>query len=231
MDFKVAGDKEGITAFQLDIKCEGLSVQTMERALEQARVGRLHILGEMNKALDAPRAELPATVPRMASFSVEESSIGKVIGPGGKTIRGVIEDFGLSNMDVGEDGQIQLSGFSTEKLAEAQAFVEKLVAGGGGRGGGGRKERPRYDGPEPVVGATYTGKITGIQNFGVFVEILPGLEGLVHVSELHTERVRNCEGYVRSMSLEELTVKYVGKDKGKIRLSRKAWLEESKGNG
>ena len=94
----MAGDKEGITAFQLDIKCEGLSVQTMQRALEQARVGRLHILGEMNKSLATSRSELPATVPRMATFNIEEGSIGKVIGPGGKTIRGIIEDFGLSNM-------------------------------------------------------------------------------------------------------------------------------------
>jgi len=234
MDFKVAGDKEGITAFQLDIKCEGLSVKTMERALEQARIGRLHILGEMNKSLDKSRAELPATVPRMATFTIDESTIGKVIGPGGKQIRSIIEDFGLSNMDVGEDGQIQLSGFSTEKLAEAQEFVKKLVEGGGGGRGGPRKDRPQYVGPDAVLGETYTGKITGIQQFGVFVEILPGpedgsspgLEGLVHVSELHTERVRNCEGFMRSMNVEELTVKYVGMDKGKIKLSRKAVLEE-----
>ncbi|KAL7539864.1 hypothetical protein ACHAXR_012439 [Thalassiosira sp. AJA248-18] len=232
MDFKVAGDKDGITAFQLDIKCEGLSVKTMERALEQARVGRLHILGEMNKSVDKYRAELPATVPRMATFSIEESGIGKVIGPGGKTIREIIENFGLSNMDVGEDGTIQLSGFSTEKLTEAQEFVKKLVEGGGGRGGP-RKDRPKYVGPDAVLGETYTGKITGIKQFGVFVEILPGpedgsspgLEGLVHVSELHTERVRNCEGFLRAMNTEELTVKYVGNDKGKIQLSRKAVLE------
>jgi len=238
MDFKVAGDKEGITAFQLDIKCEGLSVQTMERALEQARVGRLHILGEMNKSLDKSRPELPATVPRMTTFRIDEGSIGKVIGPGGKTIRGTIEDFGLSNMDVGEDGTIQLSGFSTEKLLEAEAFVKKLVEGGGGRGGGPRKDRPQYVGPDAVMGETYTGKITGIQKFGVFVEILPGpedgsspgLEGLVHISELHTERVRNCEGFLRGMNTEELTVKYIGNDKGKIQLSRKAVLQEKKAN-
>lgn len=143
----------------------------------------------------------------------------------------------LNRQDVGEDGTIQLSGFSTEKLVEAQEFVKKLVEGGGGRGGGGpRKDRPKYVGPDPVLGETYTGKITGIQKFGVFVEILPGpedgsspgLEGLVHVSELHTERVRNCEGFLRSMNVEELTVKYVGNEKGKIQLSRKAVLEEKR---
>jgi len=234
MDFKVAGDKEGITAFQLDIKCEGLSVKTMERALEQARVGRLHILGEMEKALSESRSDLPATVPKMATFRIDESTIGKVIGPGGKTIRAVIEDFGLSNMDVGEDGLIQLSGFDTEKLTEAEAFVKKLVEGAGGGRGGPRKDRPKYTGPPPEMGKTYTGKITGIQKFGVFVEILPGaedgsypgLEGLVHVSELHVERVRNCEGFVRGMGVEELTVKYIGEENGKVKLSRKAVLEE-----
>ena len=215
MDFKVAGDKEGITAFQLDIKCEGLSVQTMERALEQARVGRLHILGEMSKALAEPRSELHPKVPRMATFNIEQDSIGKVIGPGGKQIRAVIEDFGLSNMDVGEDGTIQVSGFSTEKLKEAQEFVMKLVEGGG-RGGGGRggprESRPEYVGPPAEEGKTYTGKITGIHNFGVFLEILPGaedgstpgLEGLCHVSELHVEHVRNTEGFLRGMNTETL---------------------------
>ena len=239
MDFKVAGDKDGITAFQLDIKCEGLSVQTMERALEQARVGRLHILGEMNKALAESRPELPAKVPRVATFKIDEGSIGRVVGPGGKQIRAIIEDFGLSNMDIGEDGTVQVSGFSTEKLAEAQEFVKKLCEGEGGGGRGGpRKERPKYVGPDAVVGETYTGKITGIQKFGVFVEILPGpedgsspgLEGLVHVSELHTERVRSCEGFLRSMNVDELTVKYIGNDKGKIQLSRKAVLEERRAN-
>merc|ERR1712071_406820 len=104
----------------------------------------------MNKALAESRSELPATVPRMTTFSIEESSIGKVIGPGGKTIRGIIEDFGLSNMDVAEDGLIQLSGFDTEKMTEAEEFVKKLVeGGGGGRGGGPRKDRPKYTGPPP----------------------------------------------------------------------------------
>ena len=214
MDFKVAGDKEGITAFQLDIKCEGLSVQTMERALEQARVGRLHILGEMSKALAEPRPELHPKVPRMATFNIEVDSIGKVIGPGGKQIRAVIEDFELANMDVGEDGTIQVSGFSTEKLKEAQEFVMKLVKGGGGRGGGRgpREPRPEYVGPPAEEGKTYTGKITGIHNFGVFLEILPGaedgstpgLEGLCHVSELHVEHVRNTEGFLRGMNTDTL---------------------------
>jgi polyribonucleotide nucleotidyltransferase len=233
MDFKVAGDREGITTFQLDIKCEGLTVETMARALEQARVGRLHLLDEMDKTLAAPRSVLPDTVPKMLTFSVAPDTIGKVIGPGGKQIRAVIEDFGLVNMDVKEDGTVQVSSYDTEKLKLAETFVLGLVAGGGGGGrGGDRKERVQYAGPDPVEGETYTGKITGIHAFGVFVEILPGaedgstpgLEGLVHVSELSRERIRNCEGYVKSMGVEELTVKYIGMDRGKIKLSRKALM-------
>ena len=243
MDFKVAGDRDGISTFQLDIKCEGLTVQTMERALEQARKGRLRLLDAMEKTLEGPRDELPATVPKMQGFDIPQDSIGKVIGPGGKQIRAIIEDFELANMDVGEEGRIQLSGFSTEKMKEAEEFIKKLIEGGGrgggGRGGGGR-DRPQYAGPEPEVGKIYNGKIMGTHNFGVFVEILPGaedgstpgLEGLCHVSELAREHVRNCEGFIRAMNTETLEVKFLGKnDKGKYQLSRKAALEEKHGGG
>ncbi len=241
MDFKVAGDRHGITTFQLDIKCEGLTVETMARALQQAKEGRLHILDEMDSALSAPREELPKTVPRIATFNIPEDSIGKVIGPGGKQIRAVIEDFELINMDVGEDGQIQISSLDTEKLDKAEEFVKDLIKGGGARGGrGGRTPKPQYAGPEAVEGEVYTGKITGIHQFGAFLEILPGaedgsypgLEGLCHVSELHTERVRNCEGFLNSMGVTELEVKYLGKNhKGQLQLSRKAVLEERKKSG
>jgi polyribonucleotide nucleotidyltransferase len=246
MDFKVAGDRHGITTFQLDIKCEGLSLETMARALEQARKGRLHLLDEMDKVISAPRQELPATVPKMLSFSIPFESIGKVIGPGGKQIRSIIEDHELENMDVGDDGNIQVSSFNQTRLEEAKQFVQRLISRAGGGGGGGRdgpngdrKERPKYEGPPPEEGKIYTGKIVGIHNFGVFVEILPGaedgttpgLEGLVHVSELARERVRNCEGFMKSMGVEELTVKYMGMDRGKHRLSRKAALEELYGGG
>lgn len=235
MDFKVAGDKEGISTFQLDIKCEGLTLETMQKALEQAREGRMHILGEMEKVLSKPRESLPDTVPKMLSFNIPYESIGKIIGPGGKQIRSIIEDFELEGMDVSDDGQIQMSSFNVTKMSEAQAFSLNLI---GGSGNGDRKERAKYEGPEPVVGEVYTGPIKGIHPFGVFVEILPGaedgstpgLEGLVHVSELARERVRNCEGFMKSMAVEELTVKYLGMEKGKIKLSRKAVLED-KSNG
>lgn len=241
MDFKVAGDREGITTFQLDIKCEGLTFETMERALAQAREGRLHILDGMDKVLPGPRKELPPSVPKMSQFSIPADSIGKVIGPGGRQIRAVIEDFNLVNMDVSEDGSIQLTSMESDKLTEAETFVKALVAGGGGGGGGSRgkrEPRPKYQGPDAEVGKVYKGKITGIHSWGVFVEILPGaedgsypgLEGLCHVSELHVERVRNCEGFVSSLKTEELEVKYLGiNDKGQLRLSRRAVLEEKLG--
>ena len=233
MDFKVAGDRIGITTFQLDIKCEGLSLETMGRALAQAREGRLHILDQMESILPAPRESLPPTVPKILLFDIPFESIGKVIGPGGKQIRAIIEDHELVNMDVGDDGKIQVSSLKPDKLEDAKAFVLALI----GNGNGSKKDRVKYAGPEPVAGENYTGKITGIHPFGVFVEILPGsedgstpgLEGLCHVSELARERVRNCEGFVRSMGVEELTVKYVGTEKGKVRLSRKAVLEEAYG--
>ena len=217
MDFKVAGDKEGITTFQLDIKCEGLTLETMARALDQAREGRLHILGEMEKVLEGPRAELPATVPKVLKMKVAEDSIGKVIGPGGRQIRALIEDFGLANINVEETGDVQLSGFDMGQMDKAKEMITTLTSGGGGGGrggggGGGRAPRAEYVGPDAEEGKKYKGKITGIHQFGVFLEILPGaedgstpgLEGLCHVSELHVERVRNCEGFIRAMNTETL---------------------------
>lgn len=243
MDFKVAGDRNGITTFQLDIKCEGLSLETMERALEQARQGRIHILDNMDKVLSKGREVLPDNVPKISGFSVPPDSIGKIIGPGGKQIRAIIEDFELEGMNVDDDGNVQLSSFKNEKLDEAEEFVMKIIAGGPGgkgRGGGGKADRPQYAGPEPVEGQTYTGKITGIHPFGVFLEFMPGaedgstpgLEGLCHVSELARERVRNCEGFVKSMNVEELEVVYLGiNDKGKRQLSRKQALDGGRTNG
>jgi len=237
MDFKVAGDRRGITTFQLDIKCEGLTLKTMERALDQAKTGRLHILDEMEKALEGPRSELPATVPKVLKMKIGADSIGKVIGPGGRQIRALIEDFALSNINVEESGDVQISGLDMGQMEKAKEMIASLTsgAGGGGGRGGGRGPRPEYVGPEPKEGTTYSGKITGIHQFGVFLEILPGaedgstpgLEGLCHVSELHMERVRNCEGFIRGMNTETLEVVYLGKNKkGQHQLSRKALLEE-----
>jgi polyribonucleotide nucleotidyltransferase len=238
MDFKVAGDREGITTFQLDIKCEGLTISTMKKALEQAKEGRLYLLDKMDAVIDSPRAELHPSVPRITSFKIPPDSIGKVIGPGGKQIRAIIEDFELANMDVGEDGTIQVTSPFSEKLKAAEQFVMELI---GTKSSSGKKgtEKAAYVGPEPEVGTVYKGKITGIHQFGVFLEIIPGaddgsypgLEGLCHVSELHIERVRNCEAFVNSLGVTELEVKYLGKnDKGKYQLSRKAVIEERRGS-
>lgn len=237
MDFKVAGDRTGITTFQLDIKCEGLSLETMERALEQARRGRLHILDAMESVLEKGRDILPDTVPKLATFTVAPESIGKIIGPGGKQIRAIIDDFKLEGMNVDDDGNVQLSSFKADKLTEAEEFVKLLV--GSGPKGGKREDRPQYAGAEPVEGEKYKGKITGIHPFGVFLEFMPGaedgstpgLEGLVHVSQLSNEHVRNCEAYVKSLNIEEMEVVYMGlNDRGKRQLSRKAAMGGGEGN-
>jgi len=234
MDFKVAGSREGISTFQLDTKCEGLTIPFMAKALEQAKIGRLHILDKMIEYGGKVKEEMPDTVPKMRTFKIESGSIGKVIGPGGKQIRAIIEDFELGNMDVGEEGEIQISGFNSTKLAEVEEFVKKLVEGGGGGGRGGGRERekkPAYEGPEPVEGETYSGKVTGVHAWGVFLEIMPGLEGLCHVSELHTERVRSCEGFVSSLG-EGFDVKYLGKnDKGQLQLSRRQLMKGGERGG
>ena len=135
----MAGNREGISTFQLDIKCEGLTITTMKRALDQAKRGRMHILDEMEKVLDKPRDDLPDTVPRISEFKIPSENIGKVIGPGGKQIRAIIKDFKLTNMNVAEDGSIQISSFDMSKMKKAEEFVMNLIQGGaGGRGGGGR---------------------------------------------------------------------------------------------
>mmetsp|Transcript_6918 Transcript_6918/g.14933 ORF Transcript_6918/g.14933 Transcript_6918/m.14933 type:complete len:879 (-) Transcript_6918:47-2683(-) len=228
MDFKVAGDRDGISAFQLDIKCEGLTVATMERALEQARRGRLHILDQMEAACPSVRPSLPDTVPKITTMQVEVGKIGRVIGAKGATITEIIANFGLTDVNVDRDtGRLTITGYDQNKMQEAKDHIANLCAGEGRGGGGGKKE---YTGPPPVEGMVYEGVIKGIHQFGVFLEILPpaedgsypGLEGLCHVSELHTERVRNTEGYVNSLNVDKLNVMFMGKnDKGKLQLSRK----------
>jgi len=240
MDFKVAGNRDGVSAFQLDIKCEGLTVATMERALAQARDGRLHIIEQMEKAQPVYRPELPATVPKMLRGEIERGKIGRLIGPGGKTITGIIETFGLADVDVDRDsGKFSVAGFDQVKMQAAMDHIMALMEGDGGRGGrggggGGGVSRPKeYAGPAPVIGEVYEGIVKGVHNFGVFLEIMPpaadgsygGLEGLCHVSALATERVRNCEGFMASLGVEKLKVVYLGKnDRGKLSLSRKDFL-------
>jgi len=218
MDFKVAGDATGISTFQLDIKCEGLSIAILERALEQARQGRTHILAEMRRAMPEVRTRLSSSVPKIVSLDVPKASIGKLIGPGGKTIRGIIDDFQLSDMNVGDEGRVMLAGHDDDKLEAARLKIEDMVG----------SRVSQYTGAFPEAGTLFKKcEVVSVKNFGVFVALgdgYPGLEGLVHVSELHTERVRNIAGFVKPGHVIDVKVLGVSDD-GKLKLSRKACLE------
>ena len=222
---QVAGDDEGISTFQLDIKCEGLSVALLERALEQARRGRLHILAEMRAAMpQGHRAALPPSVPRLATATIPGAAIGRVIGPGGKSIRALTEEFGVEvNIEEeGGAGLVTVSGFDDAKMAACVAKIEAIAGEAAGAG------RPAYEGPMPPEGLVLRKvPVVSVKTFGVFVSLeghgFPGLEGLVHVSELHTERIRNIAGFVKEGQV--LDVKVIGlSPDGKLKLSRKATL-------
>src|SRR5690606_23538672 len=174
MDFKVCGTEKGITAIQMDIKVEGLSRELMLEALEQARLGRLHILGKMLETLPAPRPELSKYAPRIHTIKVKPEQIRIIIGPGGKTIKGIVDQTGVT-IDVEDDGTVNVASSDGEKLRKALEIIEGLTA-------------------EPEVGKIYDGIVRRVADFGAFVEILPNWDGLVHISELaygRTERVED----------------------------------------
>ena len=203
MDFKVAGTRKGITALQMDIKTLGLTTKIMAEALEHARVGRMSILDKMEAAIAKPKAELSSYAPRIISLMINPSKIGALIGPGGKNIRKIQEDTG-AKIDITDDGRVSISSEDGAALAKAKEMVEYLTA-------------------EVEVGQVYTGKVTRLMNFGAFVEILPGKEGLVHVSQLAKEHVNKVEDVVKEG--DELQVKVIEIDKqGRINLSKKALL-------
>ncbi|MCE7904739.1 MAG: polyribonucleotide nucleotidyltransferase [Anaerolineae bacterium CFX3] len=204
MDFKVAGTTKGITALQMDIKITGLSSQMMKEALEQARVARMSIMDKMLEVIAEPRPELKPHAPRIITVKIPVEKIGALIGPGGKNIRALQEETG-TKIDVQEDGTVYIA--STEGIGAKEA-----------------EERVKSLGEEAVIGNIYTGKVVRIADFGAFVEILPGVDGLVHISQLDSERVNKVEDVV-SMG-EEITVMVTNIDgQGKIRLSRQAVLE------
>ena len=204
MDFKVAGTANGITALQMDIKITGLSAQMMKEALEQAHVARMSIMDKMMEAIDQPRAELKPHAPRIITVKIPVEKIGALIGPGGKNIRALQEETG-TKIDVQEDGTVYIA--STEGIGAKEA-----------------EERVKSLGEEAVIGNIYTGKVVRIADFGAFVEILPGVDGLVHISQLDSERVNKVEDVV-GMG-DEITVMVTNIDgQGKIRLSRQAVLE------
>ncbi|MHC4883556.1 MAG: polyribonucleotide nucleotidyltransferase [Planctomycetota bacterium] len=210
MDFKVTGTQTGITALQMDIKCTGLSTEIMKAALEQAREGRIHILREMLKSLQRPREDISPMAPRIETIKIDPELIGKVIGPGGKTIRGIQEETG-AKIDIEEDGTVMVSGVEGKGVLAAKGMIEMMTQ-------------------TPEVGGEYNGEVKTIRDFGCFVEIAPGVEGMVHISELD-------HGYVKSVgdvvSVGEKTmVKIISiDDQGRIRLSRKACMPEPEGAG
>jgi len=203
MDFKVAGTKDGITAFQMDIKIQGIPFEVFEKALAQARDGRLHILNIMGKTIEIPRAELSKYAPRLTTLKIPTDMIGAVIGPGGKMIRMIVKESG-AEVNIEDDGTIVIASVSAEGSEKAFQMISKIIE-------------------IPEVGKVYHGRVTRVMDFGVFVEFLPGKEGLVHISHLDMSRVNKVTD-VANVG-DEFDVKLIKKDdEGRYNLSRKALM-------
>ena len=203
MDFKVAGTAQGITGFQMDMKVEGLSISILKEALEQARRGRLFILDKMNAALAEPRKDISTHAPRLYRLRIPTDKIGALIGPGGKNIRRLIDTYGV-DIEVEDDGTVFLAGVDAEACNQARSEIEALTQ-------------------EAEIGKIYKGHVVSIKEFGAFVEIFPGREGLLHISQIAVERVNRVEDVLHEGDEVEVKVLEVDGD-GKIRLSRKAVL-------
>ena len=203
MDFKVAGTTEGITAIQMDIKIRGISFEIMEKALLQARDGRLHILGEMSKTITTPRESISKFAPHLYSMMVPREMIGAVIGPGGKNIRHIIAESG-AEIDINDEGKVTIAAVDKTQAEIARKMIAGLTE-------------------VPEIGKIYDGTVKGIKDFGAFVEILPGKEGLLHISEIDTKRVLKVEDVLKFG--QQIQVKLIGiDDTGKLKLSRKVLL-------
>jgi polyribonucleotide nucleotidyltransferase len=200
MDFKVTGTRKGVTAMQMDIKIAGLSREILEKALAQAKIGRMHMLDKMAEALAAPRGNLSAHAPRIVVIKVKPDKVREVIGPGGKVIRGIIAKTGVK-IDVEDDGTISIASADEAAAAKAIEMIKQITE-------------------DVEIGRLYMGKVTRIMDFGAIVEIGPGVDGLVHISQLAPHRVKNVSDEVKEG--EEILVKVLEVDRqGKIRLSRK----------
>jgi len=209
MDFKVAGSEKGITAFQMDIKIQGISYDIMEKALEQAKAGRQHILGKMNEALSQPREQISRYAPVLLFVKINPDKIGTLIGPGGKMVQGIQKDYSVE-IYIDEDGTVNIAGNDIDLAKQARKYIEILTA-------------------EPEVGKTYEGKIAKITDFGAFVEILPGVQGLLHISQIDNKRINKVTDVLKEG--EMVKVKLLKVENGKLSLSRKVLLKENNDSG
>jgi len=207
MDFKVAGTRAGITALQMDIKIEGISLEIMRVALEQARRGRIHIIEKMEAVLPAPRQELSRWAPRIITLMINPEDIGTVIGPGGKMIRRIIEETGAT-IDIEDDGTVLIGSVEGAGGEAARDWIIKLVK--------------RIE-----VGALYTGRVTRIIPMGAFVEVLPGKEGMVHISQLENRRVEKVEDVVSVGQTVLVKVREID-ERGRVNLTMKGVTPEER---
>ncbi len=206
MDFKVAGTKDGITALQMDIKTAGITPSIMVEALAQAKAGRLHILGKMLEALPEARTKISAYAPHIHTLHINRAKIGELIGPGGKVIRGIVEKTG-AKIDVEDDGKVNVAAVDEAAADKAIKMIKDLMA-------------------EAEIGKTYLGKVVRLADFGAFVEIFPGTDGLLHISEVAEHRIREIRDELKEG--DQLLVKVISIDGNKIRLSRKAVLRDQR---
>jgi len=204
MDFKVAGSEKGITAIQMDIKIQGISFEIMERALHQAKDGRLHILDKMKEAISEPRAGISQFAPTLLFTKIRPEKIGSVIGPGGKVIQAIQREYSV-DIAIDEDGTVNIAGQDKQKAEAAREYIKKLTQ-------------------EPEIGKVYDAKVIKIQDYGAFVEFLPNIQGLLHISQLDTKRVDKVDSVIKEG--EMIKVKLIKVENGKFSLSRKALLTE-----
>ncbi len=212
MDFKVTGTADGITATQMDIKVDGLSYEVLAQALQQAKEGRLHILGEMLKVIPEPRADYKPNVPRIETVQIPKDMIGAVIGPGGKVIQAIQEETKTVIVIEEKDdvGIVEISGAGLEPIEAAKARIKAIVA-------------------IPEVGEVYLGKVKSVVSFGAFIEILPGKEALLHISEMDWGRVENAEDFTKEGDMMEVKLIGVDQKTGKLKLSRRAMVPKPEG--
>lgn len=208
MDFKVSGTREGITGVQLDLKTRGLSISQIERIFEQAKKGRLEIIETMEKTIAKPRAEISPYAPRLVTIKIDPEKIGKLIGPGGKMIRALQDKWAIT-IDVDDDGTVQLAGSNGPSIEGARAEIEALCE-------------------EVKVGAVYTGKVVSMKDFGAFIELAPGTDGMCHISELADGYVKSVSEVVKLGDMIKVKVILVD-DQGRIKLSRKAVIRDENG--